>query len=394
MSKRLFHVGLVFLAAVLLVAFGYPWFKNFRHKLHDEDRISGCMANMGYVKNQLLEHTRQLSPDTPVATAIHNLIQSGQVDSGRLSCRCSGQEFRFRGRVGWLHDSAGGHGREIVAFEPVSSHHPAVPVLVLYASGDSDLIQQDELRRLLGDDAAESIESIKTTARRYVAEWQKMGMWPPKEKECEFFGQNLSEVRGILARSLSDSQHEVRMRGGYVIDKIGPPARAMSGIVIDSLKNEGHEFVRIYLINAIRSLGDNDNAILELLRKLFAEPTSDKEKLYIAAALFMLSEEAVERATAESFVCEYLAPYEQTGGRCTPSDYSDLRWSAVNAVEHMRGAARPIPLLEAMLSEPGAKPWIKAHVPRALKALRDAQSGSTNVSTDQPPSAGKEKDSG
>lgn len=164
MNKRFLYRGLAFLVAVILVAFGYPRFESFRHRLLDQDRMSGCMANMGYVKKHLLEVAGRLSPETPIATAIESLIQSGQIDSARLTCACSGKQFRFRGQAGWLQNRAGEHAREIVAFEPVSSHHPEVPVLVLYASGDSDLIQQDELQNRLVDAAAESAEP--TSLRR------------------------------------------------------------------------------------------------------------------------------------------------------------------------------------------------------------------------------------
>ena len=99
-------------------------------------------------------------------------------------------------------------------------------------------------------------------------------------------------------------------------------------------------------------------------------PTNEKERLYVAAALFVLSDKLDDRASAEEFVCAFLLPYEDTDQQYSPADYDDLRWSAVNAVEHMVGAIKPIPLLEDMLSESGAKPWVRAHVPRALKALR------------------------
>jgi len=135
---------------------------------------------------------------------------------------------------------------------------------------------------------------------------------------------------------------------------------------------EKDERVRIYLINAARSVSKGDAAVLEVVRSLFRQPTNEKERLYVATALFMLSDDLTEKALAEELVCEFLRPYEKTNQQRPAADYWDLRWSAVNAVQHMVGATKPIPLLEEMLSESGAKPWVRAHVPRVLKALRSA----------------------
>lgn len=155
MNRRLVQLGLVFLAVVALTTLAYPWVRSFQRKQRDLDRISGCIGNMAYVRQQLQDHADRLPSDMPIATAIDMLIQSNQIDPSGLSCMCSGLGFRFRGRVGWLQGNATEHEREIVAFEPLSSHHPSVSVLVLYANGESDSIQQNALRDLLGDDAAE-----------------------------------------------------------------------------------------------------------------------------------------------------------------------------------------------------------------------------------------------
>ena len=69
-------------------------------------------------------------------------------------------------------------------------------------------------------------------------------------------------------------------------------------------------------------------------------------------------------------ICGFLAPSDDLQKRYSGSDYWDIRWSAVNAVQYMVGARKPIPILEAMLTEPGAKPWVGVKVPRALESLR------------------------
>lgn len=155
MKRRFLQLGLVFLAVVVLATVAYPWFKDSQRKLHDQDRVSGCMANMGYVRQQLKEHAGQFPPDTPIDAAIDKLIQSSQIDPTRLTCQCSGRRFRFRGRVGWLQGYTREYGREIIAFEPPSSHHPSVSLLVVYARCELGSIQQDELRARLDRPASE-----------------------------------------------------------------------------------------------------------------------------------------------------------------------------------------------------------------------------------------------
>jgi hypothetical protein len=222
--------------------------------------------------------------------------------------------------------------------------------------------------RLATDDGA----SIADRAKGYVVEWQSAGMYLPEQEQLQFFRQHFAETKMILAASLSDQRREVRTRGAFVIEQLGTEAGSLSSAVIDSLAAEKDEGVRVYLINAARASGKGDAAVLDALRKLYRAPTSEKEEFYVAAALFVLSDNSDERAAAEACVCKYLLPYERSDQRHSRADYDDLRWSAVNAVEHMIGATKPIPLLENMLGESGAKPWVGAHVPRALNVLRTA----------------------
>lgn len=70
-------------------------------------------------------------------------------------------------------------------------------------------------------------------------------------------------------------------------------------------------------------------------------------------------------------MCRWLAPpgSELKGKKL--EDYWETRWCAVNAVQHMRGSLRAIPLLKAMLREPPAKEWVATCVPDALVALQE-----------------------
>ncbi len=208
------------------------------------------------------------------------------------------------------------------------------------------------------------------TAEAYIAKWDEMGMWLPDAEQRQFFADNFAETRGLLAESLTHSKHEVRMRGAYVIEELGGQAKELSPAVVAALKTEQNELVRTYLINAFRSMEDRSAAVMALIRDAFAEPKDEEEKLYAAAALFVLSDVPSERDACEEYVCGFLVPSDDLKSKYSSTDYWDMRWSAVTAVRHMGGATKPIPLLEAMMTEPGAKPWVSEKVPRALDSLR------------------------
>lgn len=207
-------------------------------------------------------------------------------------------------------------------------------------------------------------------ARKYMNAWPSSGMYLPPEKECAVFRSDFAATKEILQESLRHSDRKVRMNGAYVIEKLGPVATSLCADVVKTLATERDDLVRVYLINAARSIGSGDRAALAAVREVFRDSTDTKSRLYAAAAVFVLSEDGADRAAAEDFVCAYLIPYEKTDKALSVADYDDVQWSAVNAVQFMVGAQKPIPLLTERIAALPREHWIHSHRPRALKALQ------------------------
>lgn len=218
------------------------------------------------------------------------------------------------------------------------------------------------------------VAQVKKQAVSYSEEWADMGMWLPKADQVAFFAANIDITKDVLAEKLSHKNSDIRQRAAYVIEEIGPTANALQKALVTALVQERESLVRIYLCNALRAVGDADEDVLAELRILFQKPGDSKENLeqriYSGAALATLSKKPDEIAECTAFVCQWLKP---PGKELSPSElekYWDIRWSAVNAVEHMTNARQAIPLLEKLLDEPGKQSWVELHVPRALASLK------------------------
>jgi len=202
-----------------------------------------------------------------------------------------------------------------------------------------------------------------------------MGMWLPYPTEVAFFTANFAKTRNVLAEKLEDPEIAVRQRAAYVVEGIGPKARPLKDSLLRALHREKESIGRIYLCSALRAVGDGGKDVLAALRAVVSQKSKDhdalNERLYASAALFVLSDDSAERTACEQYVCRWLRPPSANLSTGELQDYWDMRWSAVIAVQHMRGAKRAIPLLKAMLAEPSRQPWVNLHVPRALAALRE-----------------------
>jgi hypothetical protein len=229
-----------------------------------------------------------------------------------------------------------------------------------------------------------SASKVKEQAQTYAKEWTNMGMWLPNAEQLSFFSANIDITKDILADTLADQNNDVRQRAAYVIEKIGPAAKPMQAALVTALAKEKVPLVRIYLCNALSATGDANDDALTQLRVLFHAPADDKDtldqRIYSAAALSTLSQNPKEVLECTAFVCQWLKPPSKDLVPSELEKYWDLRWSAVNAVEHMTQAKQAIPLLDKMLTEPDKRDWVDMHVPRALAAL-----GTSTPHTNQPP---------
>lgn len=220
------------------------------------------------------------------------------------------------------------------------------------------------------------------TARRYVSEWAEMGMWLP-DKQVPFFEKNFLAVQSVLSEALSDPMEDVRQRAAFVVEELGPIASSLETILVERAEDEPSRLVRMYVYRALRGIKAESPQTLSMLQSRFdslieetvsplgvADYTFVDERISVAAALYVLAEESPQRDVFRDFVLQWLRPPSAELSAKDLADYWDHRWCAVISVEFMHGADKAVPLLQSMLNEEGAKPWVAVHVPRALRSLQ------------------------
>lgn len=223
-------------------------------------------------------------------------------------------------------------------------------------------------------------------AREYVAGWADMGARLPSD-QVTFFRTHLAEVKGVLSEALSHINPDVRQRAAYVIEELGPSAMTLGPDVERALRVESERLVRLYLYDALRSIGTARTETVSYLTNRFESLAAERdvstggalytpidERIYLAADLYVLDSSGEKKSEHLGFVLQWLHPPKAGLSTQKRETYWEHRWCAVNAIEHMAGAEEAIPLLEAMLTEQDAKPWVGTHVPRALRALRPSAS--------------------
>jgi hypothetical protein len=215
---------------------------------------------------------------------------------------------------------------------------------------------------------------VRHQAQTLLDSWPKVkGGRLPANAEVAFFISNLEATLPVLRRAIRDPDVRTAMRAAYVIEKIGPDARSLKDDLLDALTPESDVLVRIYVYGALRGIKARSDDVLDVLRAVRQHAIDDEmatdESIHASAALFVLSKDPAEKVACEEFVCRWLAPPTQKVEADELEKYWELRWSAVTAVQHMRGSLRAVPLLKAMLREPAAKEWVATKVPDALFAL-------------------------
>ena len=233
-----------------------------------------------------------------------------------------------------------------------------------------------------------SAKSPADVAREYIQSWRSMGMYLP-ENQVPFFADHYSSVSDLLADALSHPNEDTRQRAAYVVEELGQVAASLEGELFAALQSESSRLVRLYHYNALRSIEASDSATINGLRERLsslpekvvgasdnATYTTTDERIYLASVLYVLDSSSEAKADYLSEVAQWLSPPPDELDKVAEENYWEHRWCAVNAVEHMAGARKAIPLLQAMLKEEPTKPWVSVHVPRAiasLKTRKDAQ---------------------
>ena len=227
-----------------------------------------------------------------------------------------------------------------------------------------------------------SVSKVKEQGQAYAEEWANMGMWLPDKEQVAFFSANIDGTKDVLTFKLTDPNSDVRQRAAYVIQEIGATAKPIQAALVTALAMEKVPLVRIYLCNALRAVGGDSDDSLTQLRTLYRASGDDKDaleqRIYSAAALSTLSKNAKEISECTEYVSRWLKPPAKDLIPSELEKYWDLRWSAVNAVEHMTHAQDAVPLLEKMLTEPNKRDWVDVHVPRALAAIKGPPASQAN----------------
>jgi hypothetical protein len=225
-------------------------------------------------------------------------------------------------------------------------------------------------------------QSPQSKAEQYIADWDTRGASLPDKEQIRFFDNHLEATSAALCQALAHEDDSVRIGAAYVISEIGERAKLAGPGVLERLRIEPDETVRMYLVEALSSIGyDSDEAVSYLAKRFESlDSTNDPlhadysyseadEKITVAAALYVLSKDDAKPQYLR-FVTDWLKapPNELTGPLL--EGYWQRRWVAVTSLDNMPGAVEAIPLLEGLRNEPGAQPWVEVHVPRALEALR------------------------
>jgi hypothetical protein len=224
-----------------------------------------------------------------------------------------------------------------------------------------------------------------TKPQEYIDGWAQMGMWLPDQEQIEFFRSHWLESEQPLTLALKHPAHEVRMRAGYVIEKLGSDALPMGLALTTRLQEEPDRLVRMYLYDALQAVRFDDPSTVAILKEKFesldennqkpepGESNSDyldaDEMIRIAGALYVL-DQAPERQSYLEFILKWLRPPKE---QLTPKQIDALwerRWGAVLTLEGMTDAGEAIPLLEALQVEESAPAWVSIHVPRVLESIR------------------------
>ncbi|MEO9594083.1 HEAT repeat domain-containing protein [Rhodopirellula bahusiensis] len=122
--------------------------------------------------------------------------------------------------------------------------------------------QQNSTPQKTGDTANPSFDEL-------IAAWGDMGMMLPDSAQVDVFRADFETARGALQDALSDSDDSVRMRAAYVIGELGDIAKPAGEKLLARLTGEPDELVRIYIVDALNSVGYDTDATIAALSDRF-----------------------------------------------------------------------------------------------------------------------------
>ena len=212
-------------------------------------------------------------------------------------------------------------------------------------------------------------------AAAYVAAWpataQNGGRLPTDQ--VPFFEKHLDEATPVLRAALGDGDPTIRRHATYVIGEIGQAAVRFEPDLRSRVAAEPDRTVRMYLYDALASIGGREPETLAALQRQFATPAAAAEadgesyqpvdeRIALAGTLYALSNDPESRVEYEAFVVRHLA--EDAEGASGES-----RWMAITTLAGMRGANSAKVPLEALLAAPGQPAWVGPKVRAALRGI-------------------------
>lgn len=187
-------------------------------------------------------------------------------------------------------------------------------------------------------------------ARSYVTAWAEMSGWLPAS-DIPFFTEHFGEVQGVLASALADPREEVRLRAAFIIGGIGKAAKSLELALVERFEAEPSRPVRLYLYDAICSIGAPKPSTLLALQKRFDqlgksdEPlgpgrsyTAVDERIRLAAVLYRLDPQSNRRPEYVALVLEWLRPRPDDLAPNEAQAHLGHYGTAINVMEHMRDA--------------------------------------------------------
>lgn len=224
-------------------------------------------------------------------------------------------------------------------------------------------------------------EDPKQIAKKFIHAWATSDASLPLN-EAPFFEENFEYVSGELSSALTDKNESTRIRAAYILEQLGPVAAPLKDDLMLAIDSENSRLVRIYLYDAIQSLGEIDEVELDKLLmkfdalKINVENSSSEyntiedERIFLASALYVLDSNVQRKEAYLDEVSQWLEKPVSGMSETGLDVYWNHRWSSVIALEKMKGAEIVVLKLEAMLEEDGKKPWVSIHVPRVIHSLQ------------------------
>lgn len=184
-----------------------------------------------------------------------------------------------------------------------------------------------------------------------VAAWSNLGMWLPDQKDVEFFREHYDITRDALKRALDDPK--IGRAACSVIQDLKLTATDLGPELLSLLQAEPEGAANSSLVRSLAAVQYRPpECLAELQRRWLSLQESPNEALFIAAAIWVLTENPEEKSSSLGYILKRLAPVsaDLTPGERTA--YLDTQWNAVVCLNAAPGCTAAIPSLEKLLEIP------------------------------------------